>query len=549
MSNPQPSTFLQQATDFPFPTSTSSSRSGGSLPTTNPNNSNNSNSNNNSSQQVIGSTPSTVLFFLALGVGVVIALLFIFFTLRYFIRSKYGVNITGFSRRNYYNYQQSQLSNTTNSSSNGSIVNEHTFAHIFTTTEVQDQLEYIRQHHYLRGEIIDRRLNGQMSTAARRNRRRRRGRRGRRGRYSKMKKLTAEEVELLFPKKTYHDWLNGGKERDVENREDILYEEPEDTTVSSDNNNDNDNNIGGSVAMVDDEDHDNHTLYTANTSKRVASPSNEIEMKQLNLVHSENDITDAKTDTINDDIHSLHFDSGSCAICLEMIEDEDVVRGLICGHVFHAECLDPWLTKRRACCPMCKRDYLFKRDYQANNNNNNSGSTAATTRTTDENTDQQQQSQQQENDDGEESDDSLDIDLDELRNDPALQLMLQELIPASERVRILLNDERYNHLNLPERGEEIAKQKYGGFFLKKLWWKIMGISKRDFFNWAVLKIVQEYRMEHPNDDTDTTTTTNNNNGENESTQDQAGETTTITTTTGEIDISDATRREMVDNRV
>jgi hypothetical protein len=49
----------------------------------------------------------------------------------------------------------------------------------------------------------------------------------------------------------------------------------------------------------------------------------------------------------------------SCAICLDTIEDEDDVRGLTCGHAFHSLCLDPWLTNRRACCPLCKKDYYI----------------------------------------------------------------------------------------------------------------------------------------------------------------------------------------------
>lgn len=48
----------------------------------------------------------------------------------------------------------------------------------------------------------------------------------------------------------------------------------------------------------------------------------------------------------------------SCAICIDTLEDDDDVRGLTCGHTFHAGCVDPWLTSRRACCPLCKADYF-----------------------------------------------------------------------------------------------------------------------------------------------------------------------------------------------
>lgn len=55
----------------------------------------------------------------------------------------------------------------------------------------------------------------------------------------------------------------------------------------------------------------------------------------------------------------LETSGDTCAICIDTLEDDDDVRGLTCGHTFHAVCVDPWLTSRRACCPLCKTDYYI----------------------------------------------------------------------------------------------------------------------------------------------------------------------------------------------
>lgn len=50
-----------------------------------------------------------------------------------------------------------------------------------------------------------------------------------------------------------------------------------------------------------------------------------------------------------------------CAFCLSGVRDGDEVRELRCRHVFHRACLDAWLVRPRATCPLC-RDRLLPAD-------------------------------------------------------------------------------------------------------------------------------------------------------------------------------------------
>ncbi|KAL8777043.1 MAG: hypothetical protein Q9213_008031 [Squamulea squamosa] len=74
-------------------------------------------------------------------------------------------------------------------------------------------------------------------------------------------------------------------------------------------------------------------------------------------VHEDNDMDDDDQIQIAVPTELLANPGDSCAICIDTLEDDDDIRGLSCGHAFHASCLDPWLTSRRACCPLCKADY------------------------------------------------------------------------------------------------------------------------------------------------------------------------------------------------
>ena len=46
--------------------------------------------------------------------------------------------------------------------------------------------------------------------------------------------------------------------------------------------------------------------------------------------------------------------SSTCSICIDDFEKDEMLRVLPCGHMYHMECILPWLTTRAPNCPLCK---------------------------------------------------------------------------------------------------------------------------------------------------------------------------------------------------
>ena len=57
-----------------------------------------------------------------------------------------------------------------------------------------------------------------------------------------------------------------------------------------------------------------------------------------------------KTGTINDETDVL------CAICKDRLEKESAYLETPCNHIFHSDCLKPWLEMSNKC-PNCRKTF------------------------------------------------------------------------------------------------------------------------------------------------------------------------------------------------
>lgn len=55
-------------------------------------------------------------------------------------------------------------------------------------------------------------------------------------------------------------------------------------------------------------------------------------------------------------LYQARFSQNQCTICIEdFVDGSSRVREMPCGHIFHPECIDPYLTERGTRCPNCQQ--------------------------------------------------------------------------------------------------------------------------------------------------------------------------------------------------
>ena len=58
-------------------------------------------------------------------------------------------------------------------------------------------------------------------------------------------------------------------------------------------------------------------------------------------------------------LRKANFNQPTCPICLDdFVHGDTIVRELPCHHIYHPECIDPFLRQNSSLCPMCKKSVL-----------------------------------------------------------------------------------------------------------------------------------------------------------------------------------------------
>lgn len=107
--------------------------------------------------------------------------------------------------------------------------------------------------------------------------------------------------------------------------------------------------------------YDNHSISDTRSSRELASKVPHAILAAAvptSVVHAKQDGGEIQEETDSEDLEERMYNQTSCPICLEDFTDKEEIRELPCLHIYHPECIDPFLKTRSSLCPMCKVSVL-----------------------------------------------------------------------------------------------------------------------------------------------------------------------------------------------
>lgn len=160
-------------------------------------------------------------------------------------------------------------------------------------------------------------------------------------------KLTQEQVfalpEILFrPQQHTHE--------DADKHLSTTKSHHSSTNNSTDNDDHHDSDHDDDHDSDHDDDHDDDPKTKTIPPLPTATITTTTKHTGLNSSNNTYTVSEDAIESPN-----LTTSSTMCSICIEDFEPGERIRILPrCKHAFHTDCILPWLTERRGCCPLCK---------------------------------------------------------------------------------------------------------------------------------------------------------------------------------------------------
>ena len=76
----------------------------------------------------------------------------------------------------------------------------------------------------------------------------------------------------------------------------------------------------------------------------------------LPCIFNKKSISNVKKETKDHIVINKDFENNECIICLEPMVINDKVKTLECGHMYHYDCINKWIEKKKEInCPLCSK--------------------------------------------------------------------------------------------------------------------------------------------------------------------------------------------------